>query len=180
MDLILNTFLQINNTVNTDFQKNNLDDKIFILRKEIRENRKSDKQKYNPNDVKDADNNIYYTHEQKGKRESHIRRILQNIFQKPFPSVKPSWLVNHKTRRKLEIDCFNFELRIAVEVQGEQHYTYLPFLHKTYENFLKQQERDLLKSKIIKERGIRLIQVPYNVETNELEKFLMIELNRIM
>ena len=180
MNLILNTLLQINNTVNTDFKKDSLDDKIFMLRKEIRENRKSDKQKYNPNDVKDADNNIYYTHEQKGKRESHIRRILQNIFQKPFPSVKPSWLVNDKTRRKLEIDCFNSELRIAVEVQGEQHYNYLPFLHKNYENFLKQQERDLLKSKIIKERGIRLIQVPYNVETNDLEKFLMVELNKII
>ena len=180
MNLLLNTLLQINNTVNTDFKKDSLDDKIFMLRKEIRENRKSDKQKYNPNDVKDADNNIYYTHEQKGKRESHIRRILQNIFQKPFPSVKPSWLVNDKTRRKLEIDCFNLELRIAVEVQGEQHYNYLPFLHKNYENFLKQQERDLLKSKIIEDRGIRLIQVPYNVKTNELEKFLMVELNKIM
>ena len=180
MNLFFNTLLQINNTVNSDFKKDTIDDKIFHLRKEIRENRKTDKQKFNPEDVKDADNNIYYTHEQKGKRESHIRRILQNIFQKPFPSVKPAWLVNDKTRRKLEIDCYNHELRIAVEIDGEQHSKYLPFLHKTYENFLKQQERDLLKSKIIKERGIRLIRVPHTIETNELEKFLMNELNKIM
>ena len=61
MNLFLNTLLQINNTVQSDFKKDTIDDKIFSLRKEIRENRKTDKQKFNPEDVKDADNNIYYT-----------------------------------------------------------------------------------------------------------------------
>ena len=177
MNLFVNTLLQIHNT----FQKkedDSIDDKIFKLRKEMRNT--DDSQKFNPENITDSDSNIYYTYENKGKRESHVRHILQNIFQKPFASTRPSWLKNPQTKRKLEIDCYNAELRIAVEVDGEQHSRYIPHFHKTYSNFLKQQERDLMKSKMILDRGVKLIRVPYSVINNDLEKFIMAELNKIL
>ena len=178
MNLFVNTLLHIHNT----FQKkedDSIDDKIFKLRKDMRNN-KADNHTFNPENITDSDNNIYYTYENKGKRESHVRHILQNIFQKPFASTRPSWLKNPHTKRKLEIDCYNAELRICVEVDGEQHSRFLPHFHKTYDNFLKQQERDLMKSKMILDRGLRLIRVPYSIPSNDLEKFLMIFLNKIL
>ena len=91
MNLFVNTLLHIHNT----FQKkedDSIDDKIFKLRKEMRNT--DDSQKFNPENITDSDSNIYYTYENKGKRESHIRHILQNMFQKPFASTRPPWLKN--------------------------------------------------------------------------------------
>jgi very-short-patch-repair endonuclease len=180
MNLFANTVLQLINTSQHDSTKDNIDDKIFKLRKEMRVQRRENERKYDPKNITDSENNIYYTYENKGKREAHVRRILQSIFQKPFASCRPAWLKNPHTKRKLEIDCYNAELRIAVEIDGEQHSKYLPHFHKTHSNFLKQQERDLMKSKMIVERGIRLVRVPYTISSNELEKFLMSELNKII
>jgi len=180
MNLFVNTLLQIHNTFGNNSRNDSIDDKIFKLRREMRQNSQANNHKFNPENIRDSENNIYYTYENKGKRESHVRHILQNIFQKPFASTRPSWLKNPKTKRKLEIDCYNAELRIAVEVDGEQHSHYLPHFHKTYANFLKQQERDLMKSKMILDRGLRLIRVPYSVPNNDLEKFIMTELNKIL
>ena len=177
MNLFVNTLLHIHNTFQNEGKTDSIDDKIFKLRKQMRTD---DSQKFNPENITDSDNNIYYTYENKGKRESHVRHILQNMFQKPFASTRPSWLKNPHTKRKLEIDCYNAELRIAVEVDGEQHSRFLPHFHKTYTNFLKQQERDLMKSKMILDRGLRLIRVPYSIPSNDLEKFLMTELNKIL
>ena len=180
MNLLLNTLLQINNISSKDYKTDSIDDNIFKLRKEMKANRKRNPDKFNPQNITDSESNIYYTYENKGKRESHIRHILQNIFQKPFASCRPIWLKNPKTKRKLEIDCYNEELRIGVEVNGEQHYNFIPHFHKTYDSFLKQKERDLMKSKMILDRGIKLIYVPYSVNSNELEKYLMNELNKIL
>jgi hypothetical protein len=180
MNLLLNSLLQVANVSSKNYKVDSIDDKIFKLRKEMKQNKNSNHDKFNPKNVTDSEENLYYTFENKGKRESHVRAILQSIFQKPFASVRPKWLVNHNTKRRLEIDCYCEELRIAVEINGEQHYRFIPHFHKTYKDFLSQQERDLIKAKMILDRGIRLISVPYNIPSNELEKFLMIELNKIM
>ena len=175
MNLLIGSILQLHNKLNENSTKENIDDKIFKLRKEI----KHSKKKYDPKDIVDDEENVYYIHENKGRREHLVRQILESIFQKRFPSCRPEWLVNHKTKRKLEIDCYNSELRIAVEIDGEQHCRYLPHFHKNYENYLKQQERDLLKTKLILQRGLRLIRIPYSIPTNELEKYILSKLNEI-
>ena len=179
MNLFANTVLQFISNSQHDSSKDNSDDKISKLRKEMRVQRRENERKYDPTNITDSEDNIYYTYENKGKREAHVRRILQSIFQKSFASCRPP-CKNLHTKRKLEIDCYNAELRIAVEIDGEQHSKYLPHFHKTHSNFLKQQERDLMKSKMIVERGIRLVRVPYTISSNELEKFLMSELNKII
>ena len=180
MELLFNTLLQITAVKSKDYKTDSIDDKIFKLRKEMRDNKKTNPDKFNPKNITDSESNIYYAFENKGKRESHIRHILQNMFQKPFASTRPKWLTNPNTKRKLEIDCYCEELRLAVEIQGQQHYSFIPHFHKTYDVFLKQQERDLMKAKMIVDRGIRLIYVPYTVSSNQLEKYLMVKLNKIL
>lgn len=122
---------------------------------------------------------------QEPKKDSRLeiatRSTLEEMFQKPFPKIRPSFLNNPVTggRHNLEIDCYNDELRLGVEVQGVQHYKYVPFFHKNYEAFMNQKYRDQMKRYLCKENGIRLIEVPYNTKDSNLRSFLQIECNKL-
>jgi hypothetical protein len=112
------------------------------------------------------------------KKDSRLeiatRATLEEMFQKPFPKIRPSFLNNPVTggRHNLEIDCYNDELKLGVEVQGVQHYKYVPYFHKNYEAFMNQKYRDQMKRYLCKENGIRLIEVPYNVKESDVRRFL--------
>jgi very-short-patch-repair endonuclease len=103
------------------------------------------------------------------------------MLRRKFPSIKPEWLINPKTGRRLEIDCYCKERRLGVEIDGEQHHRYIPYFHKKgYGEFEAMQERDMMKNVLIKKRGIHLIRLPYTVPDNEIEMFLMKKLNEVM
>jgi hypothetical protein len=100
------------------------------------------------------------------KRERICREWFENKFQQPFPKSKPSWLVNH-TGRRLELDGYCEELKIAFEYNGKQHYEPCQFssgqtTEDMMKNFTAQRQRDNLKSKLCTEHGVKLIVVPYN------------------
>src|SRR5205823_8856314 len=48
-------------------------------------------------------------------------QTMQRIYGVSFKSTWPSWLINPETGEGLELDCYNDELKIAVEYNGEQH-----------------------------------------------------------
>lgn len=105
------------------------------------------------------------------RREEQCRQILESIFQKPFPSIRPSWLVNPVTGNRLELDGYNAELAISFEYQGEQHYKFNAHYHNNnYIKFLEQQRRDQFKSKKCQELGIHLISIPYYID--DLNSFI--------
>ena len=54
--------------------------------------------------------------------EELVRKAFESKFNKPFPKIKPKWLINPQTNYRLELDGFNEELKIAFEYQGMQHY----------------------------------------------------------
>lgn len=114
------------------------------------------------------------------KLEIATRNALQRIFNKPFGKIRPNFLRNPVTgnTNNLEIDCFDEELRLAVEVQGVQHYKFSPFFHKNYEAFLNQKYRDELKKRMLKDNSIILIEVPYTVKCTEVDDFLLQELSK--
>ncbi len=85
-----------------------------------------------------------------------LRRELPNYI---FKKVRPSWLVNPKTGHKMELDFYCKELKLAIEINGRQHYEYIPYFHKTKENFKKQLERDKAKKKICSREGVHLIEI---------------------
>ena len=114
-------------------------------------------------------------------REKYVRRLLENMFRYKFPSVKPKWLVNPKTGRRLEIDCYCRELRLGVEIDGEQHHRYIPHFHKKgYREFQEGKERDLLKSAMVKKHGIRLVRLPYTVQESDIEAYLLEKINKLL
>jgi hypothetical protein len=119
----------------------------------------------------------YQSTQKKGdsKLEITTRNALENIFKKPFPKIRPDFLRNPVTggNFNLELDCFNRDLMLGVEINGAQHYKYIPYFHKNYEAFLNQKYRDELKKHMCKDNGIKLIEVPYTVKEHEIYDFLV-------
>ncbi len=114
------------------------------------------------------------------KGEAECRRVLQYLFKRRFDKARPDFLRNPVTggHFNLELDCFDPELKIAVEYNGVQHYKYVPYFHKNKEAFLNQKYRDQMKRQKCKENGILLIEVPNTMKLEDIKGFLEKELRR--
>jgi len=113
------------------------------------------------------------------KGEIECRRVLEKIFKKPFNKARPNFLRNEiNGGHNLELDCFNEELSLALEYDGQAHFKYIPFFHKNKEHFLNQQYRDELKNRMCKDNGIYLIRVPYTVKIEDIETYIIKEIKK--
>lgn len=113
-------------------------------------------------------NEKYYNPGRGFKREQMVCQTLEQIYGKGFPTRRPSFLRNPETGELLEYDCFNEELRLAAEHNGEHHYVYPNTFHRSEEEFSGQLRRDSYKLKISEENGIYLIRVPYWVPMDDI------------
>jgi hypothetical protein len=102
--------------------------------------------------------------------ETECRRVMQEIFQKPFPNCRPKFMFNSVTGENLELDLFNKDLKLAVEYNGRQHYEYTPYFHRTKDAFYGQQYRDKMKRESCAKLGINLIEVHY--KEKDIEGYL--------
>lgn len=105
--------------------------------------------------------------------ELECRRVMEKLFCRPFPNQRPDFLMNVVTGKPLEIDCCNLELGLGVEYNGRQHYHYTPGMHKNVESFRLQQYRDEMKIKLCKENDFNLIIVPYTIDIQSIENYLI-------
>lgn len=110
------------------------------------------------------------------KLESKSKIILENIFNRPFARVRPDFLENPVTGNNLELDLYNKDLKLAIEVQGDQHYKFTPFFQKNKEAFLNQRYRDEIKKIYCKQNGITLIEIPYKVGEKKLKNYIVQQL----
>lgn len=101
------------------------------------------------------------------KGESICKTTVEKLTDKTFVKVRPDFLLNTVTGRNLELDCYNAELKLAVEYNGEQHYKYKTFFHKNIGEFRELKYRDTLKQIMCKEAGVTLIIVPYTIKNIE-------------
>ena len=111
--------------------------------------------------------------------ELECRRVLEKLFQRPFPKARPSFLYNQVTGERLEIDCFNEELKLGCEYDGRQHYHFVKQFHKNYEAFRNQQYRDVMKYRACEDRGVVMIRVPYTVKHENIEQFIIERLGEL-
>jgi hypothetical protein len=114
------------------------------------------------------------------KGEIECKRVLESIFNKPFNKVRPDFLRNQVTgnTNNLEIDCYNDELKLGLEYNGRQHYEFVPYFHRNKETFYNQKYRDELKRIKCRDNGIMLIEVPYNIKIQDIERFIKVELRK--
>lgn len=124
----------------------------------------------------------FYNYRQHTVRDSKLELLTKNhletIFQKPFFKIRPEFLKNESTGRNLEIDLFNKDVGLAVEIQGIQHYKFSPKFHLSSQQFIEQQERDQKKALKCRQYGIKLIEVPYYVKERDLYQFLIQKLKQ--
>uniref|UniRef100_A0A6C0LVX5 Uncharacterized protein n=1 Tax=viral metagenome TaxID=1070528 RepID=A0A6C0LVX5_9ZZZZ len=111
------------------------------------------------------------------KGESECRRVLQSLFNRKFASSRPDFLRNPVTggNFNLELDCYDSNMKLAVEYNGVQHYVYTPYFQKSKAHFLNQKYRDDMKQRICKENGVVLITVPYTVKIKDIQSFIVNE-----
>jgi len=136
---------------------------------------------YNPlgSSVKSVAN--FFTEKKKkrvNKTEEQCRKIIQKIYNKPFPSIRPNFLKSPMTNKNLELDCYNEDLRIALEYNGQQHYKYTPHFHKTKTNFYSQVHRDDWKRNTCRKLDIKLIEIPYWIQPIDLKEYIINELKK--
>ena len=105
--------------------------------------------------------------------EEQCRQIFEQLFPGyRFPKRRPSWLVNPKTNRPLELDGYNEELHLAFEYNGPQHYHYPNRYHRSEQEWLEQKYRDLLKRQLCNQHGVYLLTIPYHVPRHHLRSFI--------
>ncbi|MCR4314367.1 MAG: hypothetical protein NUV84_03925 [Candidatus Uhrbacteria bacterium] len=87
-----------------------------------------------------------------------------NMLDREFPQYRirenhrPDWLISTNST-KLELDFYIEELKIAFEIQGEQHYKFVEFFHKTKEKYEERKSYDTQKADLCRGRKVRLIEI---------------------
>lgn len=112
------------------------------------------------------------------KGEYLCKNILEQIY-KGYKFERVRILKNPITGKLIELDCYNEKLKLALEYNGQQHYMYTEKFHKNKEDFYNLQYRDFIKKKLCKEKGIKLIIVPFHIKFENLKTFIENELSRI-
>lgn len=104
------------------------------------------------------------------KGESMAKKCLEDFFKVEFKKVRI--IPNPNTGQMLELDCYNDQLKIALEYQGIQHYKFVPYFHGTVEKFKDQLIKDEYKALYCKKNKIKLIIVPYNLKLENICTFI--------
>lgn len=91
-----------------------------------------------------------------------LEKILGRTIQ---TNIRPPFLRNPETGRRLEYDGFDPIDRIAIEYNGEQHYNYPNSFHRSMREFQNQLYRDQVKVNLSRENRVKLIVIPYTVDT---------------
>jgi hypothetical protein len=102
---------------------------------------------------------------------------MKKIYGVKFKSTWPDWLINPETGKKMELDCYNEKVKIAVEYNGEQHYIWPNYTNQTKEQFINQIRRDKLKMELCVKNGVYLINVPYTISYNNIENYIRSKIN---
>ncbi len=121
-----------------------------------------------PRDIK---NEKWCPHCYKSKRkgESAVRCFFEKVFNKKFPSSRPSWLVYEG--KKLELDGYCEELQMAFEYQGKYHFDKTAYWYPDkIISFDRRQLLDEHKRKICKEKKVILVEInEFNPRSNSEE-----------
>lgn len=113
---------------------------------------------------------------------SKLQIAVGNLLDKTFPqfrireNYRPEWLCSSNLT-KLELDFYIEELKIAFEIQGAQHFEYVPFFHGDRLNFEKRKLYDQEKKDLCYGQGVQLVELfslmDAIIEINKIEEYVL-------
>ena len=80
------------------------------------------------------------------------------------------WLINDKTGSLMYVDAYFPDYNLVIEVDGAQHYRFVPFIHVAETAFEEQKYRDQLKEQLCKKHGIDIIRIKYDIGKKKLKQ----------
>lgn len=90
-------------------------------------------------------------------KQSHLENSTMQILAEN--DIKFEYQKRFKWLGKQSLDFYLPEYNIAIECQGEQHFKFCKYFHKTNENFKKSQQLDVIKKKLCDKNGIKLFEI---------------------
>lgn len=95
-----------------------------------------------------------------------LHTVNNYLNEKPICEYQFNWLINPRTKRKLRIDAFYPEHNLAIEIDGEQHYSDCDMFYKNSgfplsHSLEVRQYLDSLKENLIKEHNIRFLRLTH-------------------
>ncbi len=105
------------------------------------------------------------------KNERLCREIFESMLGEPFPARRPKWLLNDRGNR-MELDGYCESMGLAFEYQGAQHYELSTRFNTSNADLRRRNKDDERKRLLCKKRNITLIEVPYHVANEEMDKFI--------
>lgn len=131
----------------------------------------------------------------RSKGEKMTRLILESLFNKSFITERPDFL-NYIDKKKakgvkkitntnknkinkinksnnLEIDLYNAELKLGIEYQGDQHFKYNTYFHKTKDGYIRSMDKDHFKRKKCYQNGIYLIEIHDFLKEEDLGRYVL-------
>ena len=103
--------------------------------------------------------------------EEIVRVYFEAIFSKDFPKRRPIWLINSEGKR-MELDGYCEELKIAFEYNGIQHYKKGYFM-KSDSMLEKRIGDDKQKRVLCSENNVVLFVIDYSLPEQEFRKFII-------
>ncbi len=99
--------------------------------------------------------------------EHKVRNLLNYLLNTEFHSSRPSWNINPKTNKPLELDGYSEKLKLAFEYQGEHHYE-VGIHNNTLEDLEYIQFKDKIKIENCLKEGVELLIIDHkNKATDE-------------
>ena len=104
-----------------------------------------------------------YTKHEYHKSEIQLTKIIESFYgpDNIFTSVHPIWAVTRK-HVLYEFDIYIKSRKVFIEYNGEQHYKFTRFFHKTRSEYLKQIRRDKRKRSLATTNGFQVITFKYD------------------
>jgi len=80
-------------------------------------------------------------------------------------NIRPDWLITDNGER-LELDFYLPDIQVAIEIQGLQHYNYVPYFHNNYNGYLTALDRDKFKRSQCAKLNIKLFEIDNQLDAD--------------
>lgn len=112
----------------------------------------------------------------KSKGEFLVEQFFKRKRYKTLLQYDTLICINPTTKMRMPYDIEIPNLKLIIEVQGEQHLKYIPHFHKDINGFYHRQDLDNYKKEFAEKQGYRVIYITYDEIENEsyLEKLTKI------